>query len=192
LAESKALDRRVVRTRQALTAAFSEALLASGYDRLNVEAIAARANIGRSTFYLHFSGKAEILTKSLATHFAVLADAVVVEGDMETLRKVIEHFGGNRELAKQIFCSAARQVLSRSLAALMAERLRPIWPKKRTDASYLPLGLAAWQIAEAQLATIEQWLGGNFRCSPAIISLALRRSSQAMSLALLSCAKNPE
>ncbi|MGZ5207128.1 MAG: TetR/AcrR family transcriptional regulator, partial [Caldimonas sp.] len=44
-------DRRTTKTRQALMGAFVELMLADGYDSLTVDAIVARANVGRSTFY---------------------------------------------------------------------------------------------------------------------------------------------
>jgi AcrR family transcriptional regulator len=188
-------DRRVVRTRQALTRAFLEELAVSGYDRLNVDAVAARANIGRSTFYLHFSGKSEILEVSLAVHFAVLADAVLADAVLadapaDELGKVITHFSGNRKLASELFSGVARIVLMRSLAQLIAERLQVEWPKPKSSAAHLPIELAATQIADAQLVLIEQWLRRFGGCGPVMIAAALRATTLAMSEALIGCATN--
>jgi AcrR family transcriptional regulator len=181
-------DRRVFRTRQALTAAFFEELAASGYDNLSVEAVAARANIGRSTFYLHYSGKAEILECSLTSHFSVLADAVLANASTNALNDIIAHFADNRKLAGEIFGGHARQVLMRLLAVLIAARLRSNWPTPDAIATYLPLELAATQIADAQLAMIEQWLRRHSACPPATIARALSATSLAMSEALHRCA----
>lgn len=186
--EQEKRDRRVGRTRQALTAAFFEELAISGYDNVNVEAVTARANIGRSTFYLHYSSKAEILECSLASHFAVLADAVLPNESVDALNNTIAHFAGNRRLASEIFGGHARQILIRSLAVLIAARLRSNWPKPGGGTTYLPLELAATQIADAQLVLIEQWLRKHSACSPATIALALGATSHAMAEALIRCA----
>jgi AcrR family transcriptional regulator len=183
-------DRRVVRTRQALTSAFLEELATSGYKRLNVDAVAARANIGRSTFYLHFSGKSQILEVSLAAHFTVLADAVLAYAPPDELDKVIAHFSGNRKLASEVFSGMARAVLMRSLSSLIAERLQVHWPKPRSSSAYLPVELAAMQIADAQLVIIEQWLRRFVSCGSVTIAAALRATTLAMSEALLRCACN--
>ena len=51
-------DRRTERSRSALMSAFIAILLSDGYDAVTVERVAERANVGRSTFYMHFKSKA--------------------------------------------------------------------------------------------------------------------------------------
>lgn len=55
------VDRRVRRTRQALREALIQAILERGWEAVDVSQICERADIARSTFYLHFSGKEELL-----------------------------------------------------------------------------------------------------------------------------------
>ncbi|WP_433697220.1 TetR/AcrR family transcriptional regulator [Nocardiopsis sp. CA-288880] len=50
-------DRRTLRTRAALRAAFVSRVLADGYSGVRVEHIAAAADVGRATFYTHFRDK---------------------------------------------------------------------------------------------------------------------------------------
>ncbi|WP_306051512.1 TetR/AcrR family transcriptional regulator [Oceaniradius stylonematis] len=52
-----AVDRRVARTRMALKHALLTLIMRKGYDTITVEDICAEANVGRSTFYLHFASK---------------------------------------------------------------------------------------------------------------------------------------
>jgi AcrR family transcriptional regulator len=54
-------DRRVQRTRQLLRDALVSLILEKGYQKITVQNIIDRANIGRSTFYAHFRDKEDLL-----------------------------------------------------------------------------------------------------------------------------------
>ncbi|OWK24017.1 hypothetical protein AJ87_27030 [Rhizobium yanglingense] len=51
------IDRRVGRTKTALHRALISLILERGYDSITVEEICQTANVGRSTFYLHYTSK---------------------------------------------------------------------------------------------------------------------------------------
>ncbi len=53
--------RRVQRTRDLLRASLFALIREQGYDALSVQDIIDRANVGRATFYAHFSNKDELL-----------------------------------------------------------------------------------------------------------------------------------
>ena len=59
--QSKKIDRRVQRTRELLRDALTELILEKGYEETTVQDILDRANLGRSTFYLHYRDKDELL-----------------------------------------------------------------------------------------------------------------------------------
>jgi AcrR family transcriptional regulator len=61
-------DRRVRRTRQLLREALLDLTLERGYDRITVQDILDRADVGRSTFYAHYRDKDDLL----ATEFEAL------------------------------------------------------------------------------------------------------------------------
>jgi AcrR family transcriptional regulator len=54
-------DRRVRRTRKALQDALLSLILERGYDSLTVEEITEQADVGRTTFYLHYQDKDALL-----------------------------------------------------------------------------------------------------------------------------------
>jgi AcrR family transcriptional regulator len=56
----KGIDRRVARTRAALQQAHISLILKRGYEAVTVEDICEAANVGRSTFYAHFTGKDDL------------------------------------------------------------------------------------------------------------------------------------
>jgi AcrR family transcriptional regulator len=59
------LDRRVSRTRRQLREALFTLILEKGYDAVTVEEITARADVGRTTFYLHYRDKEDLLMESI-------------------------------------------------------------------------------------------------------------------------------
>ncbi len=61
------LDRRVQRTRQLLREALFALIIERGYEKIAIADITERANIGRTTFYLHYQEKEDLLKASLRT-----------------------------------------------------------------------------------------------------------------------------
>lgn len=55
------LDRRVQRTRTLLRNALMQLLRQKSYDAITIEDITERANLGRTTFYLHYQSKDDLL-----------------------------------------------------------------------------------------------------------------------------------
>lgn len=60
-----AIDRRVMRTRTALFDALVALIRRKDYDRITVEDILGEADVGRATFYAHFTSKDDLLRRSL-------------------------------------------------------------------------------------------------------------------------------
>lgn len=63
----KKSDRRSQRTQKLLHDALISLMLEKRYDRITVQDIIDRANIGRSTFYAHFLDKEDLLINSINT-----------------------------------------------------------------------------------------------------------------------------
>ncbi|WP_412537769.1 helix-turn-helix domain-containing protein [Longispora sp. K20-0274] len=58
-------DRRVRRTRLALRHALVELMVDKGYDAVTVQDIIDRADVGRSTFYAHFTDKEHLFRSGI-------------------------------------------------------------------------------------------------------------------------------
>jgi len=59
------IDRRILRTRRSLRQAFYALILEKGYESVTVGEITDRADLGRTTFYLHYRDKEDLLMESL-------------------------------------------------------------------------------------------------------------------------------
>lgn len=156
---NSSVDRRTQRTRRDLMAAFIELVLTRGYAAVTTAEISRRANVGRSTFYLHYSGKEQLLRESLKRPSAGLAACVGGEVTARQLTPLLEHFHSQRAVNRAFFESPMRQVWVASLAALIEPRLT------RTRAAggpaRIPRSLAALVLAETQIALITHWLSGS-------------------------------
>jgi AcrR family transcriptional regulator len=72
--ESPRTDRRVLRTREALRGALLGLMVERGWGAIDIQSLCERANIGRSTFYLHFPNKEELLKGSFGDLRTALRD----------------------------------------------------------------------------------------------------------------------
>jgi len=64
-------DRRVQRTRELLQKALIELIRERGYDAVTIQDIVDRANVGRTTFYLHYRSKDELF---IGCHEAIVSE----------------------------------------------------------------------------------------------------------------------
>lgn len=99
-------DRRIERTRRLLRTALMDLILEKGYDSITVEDITARADLGRTTFYLHYKDKEELLLKSLEAVAAELLEQIDSQRDGDghyhapggAIRIVFQHASENADL----------------------------------------------------------------------------------------------
>lgn len=181
---AEATDRRIARTEAALNAAFTELLFSCDYDDITTAKIAARADVGRSTFYEHYKSKDDLLRHSLARPFNAIAQ-IVVSPLPEALLPTLAHFRENRALAGRIFAPPIRQVVSRCLAELLEPQLSTLARGSAPPLPVIPLYLIARQLAEAQLAILENWVLGKTAARPTAIAEALVLSTDGLVSALL-------
>jgi AcrR family transcriptional regulator len=63
--ETLRVDRRINRTRRLLRDSLLSLILEKGYSAVTIEEITDRADLGRTTFYLHYKDKEELLLESI-------------------------------------------------------------------------------------------------------------------------------
>lgn len=176
-------DRRIARTREALIGAFNHIFLSRRQRHIRVADIVAEANIGRSTFYEHFSSADDILLQSLARPMAALADAAAGKGELGAVTFLLAHFWENRARARDLMAGPMDARMTRLLAGMIEERL-----EGRTLA--IPVRLAALQLAEAAFAPVRGWMAAEAPCSPEALAAAICRCGAAIVASL--SAPNPE
>ena len=183
-AMEKKTDRRVARTKAALMSAFVGEILSRGYEAVSVEDIARRANVGRSTFYMHYAGKDALLREAVSRPCAVLC--VIVGGDIsaDMVAPQLAHFHEQRRRNGTFFRDPIRRIWTARLAQMMEPRLVKL--ARMTGAQpRLPLPLVALQLAELQISLITNWLLEKPALKPETVAEALIAATQAQLRALL-------
>lgn len=175
--EEEPADRRIQRTRALLHEALGSLIREKAYDRITVADILDRAKVSRSTFYVHFRDKDDLLTSSMrALLFGVLSSQA--GGAADTAERMaafslplLTHIQQHRRSAgarlgargRAILHDQLRHVLSEWIAATMNEEL------KRPRARRTPVApdLLARHVASTFVLILHWWLDSGGSASPA-------------------------
>jgi AcrR family transcriptional regulator len=154
-------DRRKQLTRDQILAAARDAFAEEGYRSATISDIARRAHVGRATFYMHFSGKAEVadeiarsINPVMVGHLRSLADGPPTLVRIE--RWLAEMVRITRSLAPIPAVVNEAIGYNRDLARTMVDSLGEVAEQLRDDligAGYEPRGLDPGQLAALLLAT---------------------------------------
>lgn len=163
-------DRRVARTRRALHEALRSLILEKGYDRVTVQDVIDRADVGRATFYAHFRGKDDLLRKgfeemrqSLRRQLTAAPRAPAGGPGLELgfTRVLFEHVAGHRrEYRAQVGSRSGGAILEtvrQELTALIRARLEEILARRRAK-PVVPAEIATHYVVSALLAVLTWWL----------------------------------
>jgi AcrR family transcriptional regulator len=172
-------DRRTERTHSALLSAFADLVLEHGYGALTTSEISRKANVGRSTFYLHFASKEALLKESIKRPSSAMA--ACVDGDVtpHQLTPLLEHFREQFSINRQFYADPIRSVWVKSLAALIEPRL-PRAVRVRGMRQLVPRSLVALQVAEMQIALISHWLSGRYSMKSEVVAEMLIANTRAL------------
>jgi AcrR family transcriptional regulator len=175
-------DRRVLRTRRALTDAFSGLVLERRYGDIRIQDILERADIGRSTFYAHFQGKDDLLVQSLEPILAMMAEAIEADCDLARIERLLQHFWDNRERGRSILMGPPVQPAIRALSQKLEGRLEALC-REDGGAAPVPLRMIANQIATAQFALVQTWIAGEASCPVETLARTMHKMARGMVVA---------
>ena len=173
------IDRRTERTRAALRLAFVEMVLTAGYEATAVGDIIRRANVGRSTFYLHYSSKEALLVESLERPCRGLVACAGGDATPQMLIPQLDHFRDQHRLNRVFFEHPIRRLWVRRLAVLI-ERKVALGSRAGRGRTRMPRSLLALTIAEMQIGLIVHWLTGAVAVKSEVIAEALVFNTRAM------------
>lgn len=182
-------DRRVQRTRERLQKALIELISERRFDAITIQDIVDRANVGRTTFYLHYSSKDELL---MSCHEAIVGEFRF--GPLHPLSRedllspeappgmtaAYRHLNDARALLLPIFQGKdgllilgrirdwSARVLEASLRAAFAEA-----------ESTIPCDVLANYLAGAQIALVQWWLEERRPQAPETVAQTFHRLQRA-------------
>ena len=158
--------------------AFVGEVLSRGYEATSVEDIVARANIGRSTFYMHYKSKEDLLRESISRPSTILSLSVGGDVAVDMLVPQLVHFHEQRARNGTFFRDPIRRVWVKRLAEMIEPRLTKIARQARAHPS-LPLPFIALQLAETQIALVTNWLTEKPSLKPEELAPAMIAAAQA-------------
>ena len=162
------IDRRKQRTRELLQKALIELIGERGYDTITIQDIVDRANVGRTTFYVHYASKDELFMSChevMANEFHVgplhprsreeWLSSEVSPGTKTAYR----HLEEARARLKSIFQGKDGLLILRQMRDWNAQNieadLRATFAEAETA---VPLDVLANYLAGAQIAFMQWWL----------------------------------
>jgi AcrR family transcriptional regulator len=163
-------DRRVQRTRELLQQALIELISERGYDAITIQDIVDRANVGRTTFYLHYSSKDDLLMSCHETivsefHFGPLYPHPLSREELLSpeaspgMTKAYRHLKDAWVRLYPIFQGKDGPLILRRIRDWSAQEieanLRAAFAE--TD-STIPLDVLANYLAGARIALVQWWL----------------------------------
>ena len=155
------IDRSVARSRTALFEALLSLMLEQDYQAISIEDILIRADVGRSTFYSHFTCKDDLLAKSLERLRADLLASMdhqvtnLVRSGEHSLSfsgAFFEHVAGYRKYAT--IEGRAGEIIRGAVGEVLTDLLRRALPA-RSD-SGVPRDLAIRHIV-ATFTIVQTW-----------------------------------
>jgi AcrR family transcriptional regulator len=177
-------DRRIEKTRKALHEALVSLMAKKKYERIVVQDILDRANVGRSTFYMHYSDKDELLLDGLDRLWETLRQAQAAEsgaaGKHERVIKFslewFRHTHGHRDLFKLLVGTPGWDIVRRRmeemLIHLIKEEARPLY-KKRTSSD--DFELFAYFLGSGFVSVMTWWLNQKRPLPPEEIDVLFRQ-----------------
>jgi AcrR family transcriptional regulator len=178
-------DRRVERTRELLQKALIELVAERGYDAITIQDIVDRANVGRTTFYLHYKSKDELF---MSCHEGILSEyhiglshpfsreELLSSEIPERMTSAYRHLEEGRALLYPIFEGKDSQLILRHIRERSAQEIETNLHAIFGEAdSTIPLDLLANYLAGAQIALMQWWLEKRRPYTPADLTQALYR-----------------
>jgi AcrR family transcriptional regulator len=187
LVRGKTADRRVQRTRLLLHKALISLILQKKYESITVQEILDRADVGRSTFYMHFRDKDDLLVigfenlKSLlqsAQEGAVPAPGKSYEKIIAFSLAMFEHGHEYRAVNRALLGSHAEAVVRRqihsALVAIVGQELKVQFQKRKRGDCLVSAELLTHFLVSTYISVLTWWLQAKNPMPPREIDAAYR------------------
>jgi AcrR family transcriptional regulator len=180
------IDRRIPRTRAMLQHALNSLILKRDYEAITIQEICDAANIGRSTFYAHYTSKDDLKRKGFEKLHKELLDrqkealATRADGRDRSLSFSLAMFEHAREhLAhyRALVGGRGGAVSLGSIRTMLADVVRKelIATVDRKSPDVIPRELVVQYIVGAYMAVLTSWLDGGAKLPPQRIDAMFRR-----------------
>ena len=165
-------DRRSRRTRHLLGNALVELMVEKGYSDITVQEILDRADVGRSTFYAHFTDKENLLMSQFETVIRQLeryvADAQQERRSPLPSLELFRHIQQHRRLTQVFMWGRGADMLAQQLQVRLSQIVEHNIGSSWGNGSdtLIPLTLLASFVATTFLMQVRWWFADDMRHTP--------------------------
>ena len=180
------MDRRIVRTRATLQHALNTLILKKGYESITITDICNVANVGRSTFYAHYTSKDDLKRSGFEPLRKLLInrqkETLTSPGNIGDPRfgfslTMFEHARDHKDHYRVLVGGRGGVVslgtIRHILSGLVRNELDGIVDEKSSDA--IPRDLVVQYVVGAFMAVMTWWLDGGAKLPPQRIDEMFRR-----------------
>jgi AcrR family transcriptional regulator len=183
--ETPKIDRRAARTRDELHQALMSLILEKGYGEVTVAEICDSANVGRSTFYAHFTCKDDLRRHGVDhVRQAILQqrrEAVSKNGEshdrplafsLTMFEHARDHLDRHKALAGSDGGSVILATIRQTLSDLVDDELAS---RAEKDSVKIPRDLVIHYVVGAFMGVLTWWLDGGAKLPPEEVDVMFRR-----------------
>ncbi|MBN9270895.1 TetR/AcrR family transcriptional regulator [Mesorhizobium sp. 65-26] len=183
----RTIDRRIARTRATLQHALISLIPKKGYEAITVEDICDVANVGRSTFYAHCTGKDDLKRRGLDEHLRALLsarqkEALAAQGDgrarsLAFSLLLFEHARDHLELYRALAGGRGGEVSLGSIREILSDLVRAelaVTAAKNLPGA-APREFVVQYVVGAYMAVLTWWLDRGAKPPPAEVDRMFRR-----------------
>lgn len=177
------IDRRAARTRKALHGALMSLILRKGYEATTIQDIIDQADVGRSTFYDHYTGKEDLLRNGFQILRRELAEAqraarARADGPQDEplgfSLAMFEHAGGYADVYLAMVGGRGGIVAINELRKVLSEFVRKELSAARDDGA-VARELVVQFVVGALLSVLTWWLERRPGLTPSQADAMFRR-----------------
>jgi AcrR family transcriptional regulator len=177
----RSIDRRVSRTTKTLHHALISLILKKNYEAITVQEICDSANVGRSTFYTHYTSKDDLHQRGIENLRRVLSDgrsdALADHGDirgrsLSFSRTLFEHARDRNDLFRALAGSRGGTVALDTIRRIISDVVRD--ELAETADKSMPRELIVQFVVGAYMAVLTWWLDKGAKLPPAKIDAMFR------------------
>jgi AcrR family transcriptional regulator len=165
-------DERAQRTRERLGSAMVELILEKPINDVTVQEVLDRASVGRSTFYLHFRDKNDLLLSQLETFLATMSTMLILRKERShrvvPVAEMFEHIGPDNKIYRALgeagrlndFFDLAQTYFARGIERRLRDSGRVAKARQRE------LGAHASALAGSLLSLLRWWIDRGAKETP--------------------------
>lgn len=172
------VDPRIERTKKLLREALSQLIIERGYDSITIQDITERANVSRTTFYLHYRTKDELLISSFIDLYQTLTPKIPEFGRENFAQNLLdcdasdyEHVAEHAEFYRAMLSGRGSMVFLLAVMAYLQrvfqdDALTPLLPPPEVGEPRLPLDFISAFLAGSEVGVMKWWLDNDLKPAP--------------------------